>query len=59
MVSGQTNSYTLILTVVPPGNGIVTPTGTITLYDTFEGATTVLVTIPFGGSGTFPSFTQV
>jgi VCBS repeat-containing protein len=59
VVSGGSNSYTLSLMIVPPGNGIVAPTGTVTLYDTFEGTTTALVTFPFGGTASFPAFTAV
>jgi parallel beta-helix repeat protein len=59
VVSGQPDTFTLSLAVVPPGAPIVPATGTITLYDTFDGITTVLVTLPIGQSGMFPSLTAV
>ena len=59
IVVGQGNSFSLTLTVIPPGNEVVAPTGTETLYDTFNGVTTALVTIPVNGDGSIPLFTAV
>jgi parallel beta-helix repeat protein/VCBS repeat-containing protein len=58
-VSGQPNTFTLSLAVVPPGAPIVPATGTITVYDTFEGTTTALVTLTIGQSGQSPALTAV
>jgi hypothetical protein len=57
VVVGQPVDFTATLDVVPPGAFVAPPTGTITLYDTFQGVTTILAVIPVGGSTTFPSFT--
>jgi hypothetical protein len=46
-VYGQSGTFAVAFRVVPPGAG--TPTGTVTLYDTFHGATTVLTSGPVGG----------
>ncbi len=39
---------------VAPGSFVIPPTGTTTVYDTFNGTTTVLFTIEMGGWGSFP-----
>jgi hypothetical protein len=59
VVSGQANSLTESLAVVPPGSAIVPFTGTITIYDTFQGSTTVLGVFTLGQSGSFPALTAV
>jgi hypothetical protein len=59
IVSGQPNTLSLSLLVVPPGVPIVPFAGTITIYDTFEGTTTALVTLTIGQSGAFPALTAV
>lgn len=58
-VSGQPNNFTLGLAVIPPGAPIVAATGTITVYDTFDGTTTALITLTLGQSGTSPALTAV
>jgi hypothetical protein len=46
---GQGINYNEILSVGEPGSFVTPATGTITLYDTFDGATTVLSTNTLGG----------
>jgi VCBS repeat-containing protein len=59
VVSGQANSLTESLAAVPPGAAVVPFTGTITLYDTFQGSTTVLGVFTIGQPGSFPALTGV
>jgi parallel beta-helix repeat protein len=59
VASGQANTLTESLAVVPPGSAIVPFTGTITIYDTFEGSTTTLGVFTIGQSGTFPALIAV
>jgi VCBS repeat-containing protein len=59
VVAGQPNALTESLGVVPSAAPIVLFTGTITLYDTFEGSTTVLGVFTIGQSGSFPALTAV
>jgi parallel beta-helix repeat protein len=59
VVAGGANSFNLSLAIVPPGTGIAAPTGTISIYDTFEGVTTLVTTLVIGQSGTFPAFTAI
>jgi hypothetical protein len=59
VVAGQPLQFSSTLGVVPPGAFVAPATGTLTLYDTYQGTTTVLTTIPVGESGTFPSLTGV
>ena len=59
IVSGQPNTFSLSLAVVPPGAPIVPATGTVTFYDTFEGVTTALITLTLGQSGKSPALTAV
>jgi hypothetical protein len=57
-VAGQAVDFTTTLGVVAPGAFVVAATGTITIYDTFQGNTTVLSTIALGGPpGQSPAFT--
>jgi hypothetical protein len=46
---GTPLTFTATLTLSAPGSPIVAPTGTITLYDTFEGTTTVIGVLTLGG----------
>ena len=59
VVAGQTDTLTLSLGVVPPGAPIAPATGTVTIYDTFDGTTTTLATFTIGQSGSFPALTAV
>jgi VCBS repeat-containing protein len=59
VVSGGANSLSESLTAVAPGVAIVPFTGTITIYDTFEGNTTILGVFTIGQSGSFPALTAV
>jgi hypothetical protein len=56
-VAGQAVQLTTTLGVVAPGSFVVPATGTITIYDTFHGSTTVLSTVTVGSSATWPSLT--
>jgi hypothetical protein len=56
---GQAVNFFSTLYVVPPGAFVAPPTGTITLYDTYQGVTTVLSVSPFGTSVAIPPFTTV
>jgi hypothetical protein len=60
IVSGQSITLTDSVSPVPPGSFVTAPTGTLTLYDTFDGVTTLLSTLPLGQSTvSFPSLTAV
>jgi hypothetical protein len=59
VVAGQSITFTGSLSVIPPGAPVAPATGTITLYDTFNGVTSVLSVITIGGSGQFPALTDV
>jgi hypothetical protein len=56
---GQGVNFFSTLYVVPPGAFAALPTGTITLYDTYQGVTTILSVSPFGTSVAIPPFTTV
>jgi hypothetical protein len=56
---GQGVNFFSTLYAVPPGAFVTPPTGTITLYDTYQGVTTVLSVSPFGASVSIPPFTTV
>jgi hypothetical protein len=60
IVAGQSVTFTDTLSAVLPGSFVTAPTGTITLYDTFDGVTTALSTLTLGGPPVnFPSLTAV
>jgi hypothetical protein len=59
IVSGGANTLSESLSAVAPGAAIVPFTGTITIYDDFEGSTTVLGVFTIGQSGSFPALTAV
>lgn len=59
IVSGQPDDFDLSLSVDPPGDPIVPMTGTITVYDNYDGTTTAVVTLTLGQPGTSPAFTAV
>jgi hypothetical protein len=59
VVVGEANTLTESLAVVPPGTPVVAFTGTITIYDTFQGSTTVVGVFTLGQPGTFPALTGV
>ena len=59
IVAGEAVTFNETLFVVPPGSFVTAPTGTITLYDTFDGVTTALSTVTIGGTVNFPSLTEV
>jgi hypothetical protein len=60
VVSGQQDTLTLSLAVVPPGAPIAPATGTVTIYYSFGGGPpTALVTLTVGQSGMIPALTAV
>jgi hypothetical protein len=60
ITAGGSVTFTDTLTAVSPGSFVTDPTGTITLYDTYDGVTTVLSTLTLGqGPVTFPPLTQI
>jgi hypothetical protein len=59
VVVGQANTLTESVAAVAPGVAIVPFTGTITLYDTFQGTTTQLGVFTLGQPGSLPALTAV
>jgi hypothetical protein len=56
---GESFTLTETLFTGTPGTFATPPTGTITVYDTYNGVTTVLFTGAWGSQETFPALTAV